>query len=220
MRRRDASCPCVGRAPGPVQTPTTRVRIPAPRRERCSDRATEAEPEVPSTPPLDRRSVLVESGNPAHVAGSRGRRLGCGEGIRTLDLRVMSPTSCRCSTPPADGSRRTRFGQTHPDLQRPPASNASAGPHRAGCVQLVHGSSQARRPSRRRTTGHASYAYRIPTHRRRSRPRDPTLHHASVGTSAASAAAASTTGAGRVRSRCPPIANPMTSDDISTAENT
>ncbi len=25
--------------------------------------------------------------------------LGCGEGIRTLDLRVMSPTSCRCSTP-------------------------------------------------------------------------------------------------------------------------
>ena len=28
-------------------------------------------------------------------------RLGCGEGIRTLDLRVMSPTSCRCSTPQA-----------------------------------------------------------------------------------------------------------------------
>src|SRR5262245_13019289 len=26
-------------------------------------------------------------------------RLGCGEGIRTPDLRVMSPTSCRCSTP-------------------------------------------------------------------------------------------------------------------------
>src|SRR5436853_15378 len=26
-------------------------------------------------------------------------RFGCGEGIRTLDLRVMSPTSCRCSTP-------------------------------------------------------------------------------------------------------------------------
>ncbi len=25
--------------------------------------------------------------------------VGCGGGIRTLDLRVMSPTSCRCSTP-------------------------------------------------------------------------------------------------------------------------
>ena len=31
--------------------------------------------------------------------GSRCRRLGCGERIRTSDLRVMSPTSCRCSTP-------------------------------------------------------------------------------------------------------------------------
>ena len=31
--------------------------------------------------------------------GSRYRRLGCGERIRTSDLRVMSPTSCRCSTP-------------------------------------------------------------------------------------------------------------------------
>ena len=31
--------------------------------------------------------------------GFRKRRIGCGEGIRTLDLRVMSPTSCRCSTP-------------------------------------------------------------------------------------------------------------------------
>jgi hypothetical protein len=31
--------------------------------------------------------------------GSRCMRLGCGERIRTSDLRVMSPTSCRCSTP-------------------------------------------------------------------------------------------------------------------------
>src|SRR2546426_10907950 len=28
-----------------------------------------------------------------------GIGVGCGEGIRTSDLRVMSPTSCRCSTP-------------------------------------------------------------------------------------------------------------------------
>src|SRR5829696_9055209 len=31
------------------------------------------------------------------VQGVHG--VGCGEGIRTPDLRVMSPTSCRCSTP-------------------------------------------------------------------------------------------------------------------------
>ena len=31
--------------------------------------------------------------------GSIVAALGCGEGIRTPDLRVMSPTSCRCSTP-------------------------------------------------------------------------------------------------------------------------
>ena len=40
-------------------------------------------------------------------------RLGCGEGIRTPDLRVMSPTSCRCSTPlakyePGRPTRQTR----------------------------------------------------------------------------------------------------------------
>ena len=35
------------------------------------------------------------------MVGTRGsgKGVGCGEGIRTLDLRVMSPTSCRCSTP-------------------------------------------------------------------------------------------------------------------------
>ena len=38
--------------------------------------------------------------------GFRKRRVGCGDWIRTSDLRVMSPTSCRCSTPLADGSPR------------------------------------------------------------------------------------------------------------------
>jgi hypothetical protein len=35
------------------------------------------------------------------VAGPGVRTMfgGCGERIRTSDLRVMSPTSCRCSTP-------------------------------------------------------------------------------------------------------------------------
>ena len=39
--------------------------------------------------------------NPGVVGsrGSGGCEVGCGEGIRTPDLRVMSPTSCRCSTP-------------------------------------------------------------------------------------------------------------------------
>src|SRR6266571_5119698 len=31
--------------------------------------------------------------------GALGGRSGCGAWIRTKDLRVMSPTSCRCSTP-------------------------------------------------------------------------------------------------------------------------
>ena len=35
---------------------------------------------------------------------SRRYALGCGGRIRTDDLRVMSPTSCRCSTPPMDYS--------------------------------------------------------------------------------------------------------------------
>src|SRR4030067_789374 len=36
---------------------------------------------------------------PAGGPGFEGRRTGCGGRIRTSDLRVMSPTSCRCSTP-------------------------------------------------------------------------------------------------------------------------
>ncbi len=44
--------------------------------------------------------------------GFRKRRLGCGEGIRTLDLRVMSPTSCRCSTPRRNASTGSRTPAT------------------------------------------------------------------------------------------------------------
>ena len=45
--------------------------------------------------------------------GSRCMRLGCGERIRTSDLRVMSPTSCRCSTP-----RPVTLGPEHRSVKR------------------------------------------------------------------------------------------------------
>ena len=50
--------------------------------------------------------------------GSRCMQLGCGERIRTSDLRVMSPTSCRCSTPrPLTLGLRARSGQTRVRVQ-------------------------------------------------------------------------------------------------------
>ena len=73
--------------------------------------------------------------------GFRKRRLGCGDWIRTSDLRVMSPTSCRCSTPPADGSRRDRFGQTVPAAQDATARRSA----------IRSPASPAGRPRRRRT---------------------------------------------------------------------
>jgi hypothetical protein len=36
---------------------------------------------------------------PSLSAGFHRKEPGCGGRIRTADLRVMSPTSCRCSTP-------------------------------------------------------------------------------------------------------------------------
>ena len=64
-----------------------------------------------------------ESKNPGGRAGvlDVDIRLGCGEGIRTLDLRVMSPTSCRCSTP-----------QAKYEPGRPSPSNAVHAPGRTG----------------------------------------------------------------------------------------
>ena len=88
------------------------------------------------------------------VPGFREKRVGCGEGIRTPDLRVMSPTSCRCSTPrlprlpaigrsvkgasqaaaPAAGVRpgSRRQGDREPGLAAPPARSrappATSGP--------------------------------------------------------------------------------------------
>jgi hypothetical protein len=41
---------------------------------------------------------------------------GCGERIRTSDLRVMSPTSCRCSTP-----RLVTLGRMADSVKRRPA---------------------------------------------------------------------------------------------------
>ena len=52
--------------------------------------------------------------------GSRCMRLGCGERIRTSDLRVMSPTSCRCSTP-----RPVTLGPKHDSVKRSVDAEAS-----------------------------------------------------------------------------------------------
>ena len=86
--------------------------------------------------------------------GSRCRRLGCGERIRTSDLRVMSPTSCRCSTPrpvtlgpeadsvkrltgaPIDGGRRSV--RARPFRRRPPMSSPSTRRDRQDRGEDVH----------------------------------------------------------------------------------
>ena len=54
-------------------------------------------------------------------------RIGCGEGIRTLDLRVMSPTSCRCSTP------RPKYEPGRPNRQSGPSTQPGV-PARASTV--------------------------------------------------------------------------------------
>ena len=64
-------------------------------------------------------------------AGRGSRRqdaVGCGEGIRTLDLRVMSPTSCRCSTPLAEYSHPGLRGQTMSTCPGIPQRRARAPP--------------------------------------------------------------------------------------------
>ena len=52
----------------------------------------------------------MRSGNRKPPARLRRRLLGSGGGIRTRDLWVMSPTSCRCSTPRHGLSGRGRGG--------------------------------------------------------------------------------------------------------------
>ena len=42
---------------------------------------------------------IQDKTKPGRLAGFHASELGCGGRIRTADLRVMSPTSCRCSTP-------------------------------------------------------------------------------------------------------------------------
>jgi hypothetical protein len=62
--------------------------------------------------PADRKGGEPPSGSggsgiekPGPSAGFRAQFFGCGGRIRTSDLRVMSPTSCRCSTPLWDSNR-------------------------------------------------------------------------------------------------------------------
>ena len=53
--------------------------------------------------------------------GVQGIDVGCGERIRTSDLRVMSPTSCRCSTP-----RPITLGPRRVPVKRGQGASASA----------------------------------------------------------------------------------------------
>ena len=60
---------------------------------------------------------------------SRGER--CGAKTRTWDLRVMSPTSCHCSTPQADSNTDIRGGQSRsasPPLTVRSGEHASCSP--------------------------------------------------------------------------------------------
>ena len=69
--------------------------------------------------------------------GVQGEGVGCGERIRTSDLRVMSPTSCRCSTPrPITLGPRGRSGQTRSRIERTSSNTSfSSDP----CRPAVHG---------------------------------------------------------------------------------
>ncbi len=95
---RPADQPRLPGRPGLPVRPTDgrarRPRVPQDLRQAADRRARR------SLEPGSRRRRLTKK-NPGVVGsrGSGGSGLGCGEGIRTPDLRVMSPTSCRCSTP-------------------------------------------------------------------------------------------------------------------------
>ena len=80
-------------------------------------------------------------------------RLGCGERIRTSDLRVMSPTSCRCSTPrlvtlgPEQRSVKRRHAREGwLGFRHEPDHGCRGGPARAPCAQ--HGRRSRRRDRR------------------------------------------------------------------------
>jgi hypothetical protein len=71
-------------------------------------------------------SLICRLGTGPRAAFRLGGGLGgCGGRIRTDDLRVMSPTSCRCSTPPAQytaafgGSRRSHPPPGHLEPGQP-----------------------------------------------------------------------------------------------------
>ena len=92
---------------------------------------------------------------------------GCGEGIRTPDLRVMSPTSCRCSTPrPRILAGNVNFWQF--DAPRPACRHGSQ--RLRPCVaprawRLQRGASPGRRDRRPRGSGRAA-GRRRPSRRR------------------------------------------------------
>src|SRR5438874_9196586 len=82
---------------------------------------------VASPDPSTARSLGTEVGRPVQEAGhenARAWRPGdcCGKGIRTLDLRVMSPTSYRCSIPRGSfyDLRVIAARSTGPEEQREP----------------------------------------------------------------------------------------------------
>ena len=117
--------------------------------------------------------------------GVQGRcGLGCGERIRTSDLRVMSPTSCRCSTPrpvtlgprvdsvkhvvqrpirvPSSHAPRSRAARSRPVDRVPRAAAGSPAPvgravvthDRVICLDPVDPRVRARRPACRNALPH------------------------------------------------------------------
>ena len=98
------------RRPRPAWSTSTTVPWQIGRRSTRSGSAWRPEP-APARPTAPFAGQERTPGGRAR--GSRCMRLGCGERIRTSDLRVMSPTSCRCSTP-----RPVTLGPKHDSVKR------------------------------------------------------------------------------------------------------
>jgi hypothetical protein len=79
--------------PAPSACASWSVAFPAPPASSCSQLSVRLRAS---------RSLMQGTGRPSSVVAS----ICCGGRIRTDDLRVMSPTSCRCSTPRAKLYRR------------------------------------------------------------------------------------------------------------------
>ena len=201
------------RARVPTPSVSTRRRAPArtPGEPRTRRRAT--------TAAVSRRTPGKERTPGWSGPGVLVKRVGCGEGIRTPDLRVMSPTSCRCSTPRL---RRlpsiARSVKERPAVGRALAAAAAATPERRRLhrvVQATAADEQAKDEHRARAdgrrderqpevdVGHEAGAERGDDRPDRCPPRRTGPGRWSSGRSARIARRAGTARARRRRTRCP-----------------